>query len=320
MARGVAVGAQTTEHVPAVLTAPNWFNWATRCTITDQINYEVPNVLTYIIWMEKQAIPLTKMVQWTVEFLVDTWQWGWFLKSFDGSPTGSGPWVFAPGKNVGRLLTIVKVNKNLTKYRRCIDGICTELRLGYNVTGLMTGTATGLALIEDPVVTPPTPSYVTLTDKGPIRNFWGVYSIDGAPKGVQSAEFNLTQNVDPYYESPLVAPSGGTVAGVAPIDWEVESMSMRYNITTKLVYDGTEFLDDYLHDQSLLVNSFTAHDPDTPAHGVVITIPEMKTTSDGEDDSQAVVKEQPQGTVLFNPGIVSGATFSLNGDGAFTNS
>lgn len=320
MARGVAVAAQADAGVPAVLAAANWFNWATRCTLTDQINYEVPQVLSYIIWLEKQSIPLTRMVAWTIDFLVDTWQWGWFLKSFDGTPSGAGPYVFTPGKNPGSLLTIVKVNKNLTKYRRAIDGICTEIRIGYNVTGLMSGTATGLAILEEPVSTPPTPTYVAAGDKGVIRNFWGVFTVDGAAKGVQAAEFTLQQRVDPYYESPLVEPVAGAVAGVTPVDWEVESMGMGYSITTKNTYDGTELLTPFLTDQSLLTNSFSAHDPDAPTKGVVVTIPEMKSTSDAEDDSQAAVKETAQGRVLYNAALVSGASISLNGDAGFADS
>jgi hypothetical protein len=318
MARGNAVGAQTTPGTAAVLAAANWLNWCTRCEITDQINSETPNVLAYRIWMASQVIPLTRLVQWTIEGLVDTWQWGWFLKSFDGAPTGAGPYVFSPGKNAGSLLTIAKVNKNRTKYRKVIDGVCTELRVGYNVANLLTFTATGLAILSNELSSPPTPSYVTPGDKSPIRNNWPVVTVNNVATGVESAEFTLRQQIDPYYES-LIA-EGDTGAGVAPVDWEVESMGMEYNITRKERDDGTGGLDYLRSDTTLATNSFSAHDPGAMTKGVVITIPNMKSTQGSEQEGKAVARENFQGAVLYTPGSATGATFSFLGDAGFGSS
>lgn len=318
MARGVAVGAQTTAGVAATLAAANWLNWATRCEINSQITSETPNVLAYRIWMASQVIPLTRLAAWTVEFLVDTWQWGWFLKSYDGAPTGSGPYVFAPGKNAGSLLTIAKVNKSRTKYRQVIDGVCTEVRIGYNATGLMTGTATGLAILSDEAGSPPTPSYGTPGDKSPIRNNWPVITLNNAVRGVESAEFTLRQQVDPYYAS--LAAEGDTGAGLPPSDWEVESMGMDFNITAKEPDDTSGGLYLLEHDTPLLTNSFSAHDPAAMTKGIVITLPALKSTQGSEQEGKAVARETFQGAVLYNAGLVSGGTFSFRGDAGFASS
>src|SRR6478609_2376486 len=226
--RGVAVAAQSTPGTAAALSSPNWLNWVTSCKFTDQIQVDFPKFLHYQIWMEQQGIPLTRVQAWEVQFLWDTWQAGWFLHSFDGSPTGAGPYVFTPGKTAAKLLTIVKVNKNLTTYHQLVDGICTDLTLAYTANGLIKGTAKGVAQLAEPASSPPTPSYGVPGDKSPLQPGWAVVTINNVASRVITATMTLKQTVNPFYASPT-----STVAspvGVAPSDWEVDDMSATLDI------------------------------------------------------------------------------------------
>jgi hypothetical protein len=318
MIRGAGVGSQTTPGTAATIGTNGWMNWCTGITITDQINYESPQVLAYSIWLQRQGIALTRMCQWTVNFLIDTWQWGWFLKSFDGAPdTG----VFTPGLRAGKMLTIAKVNKNLTLWDRAMDAVCSQIQLTYSVSGLMTGQAQGVGVADMDLATPPTPAYPDIDDKSPVRNNWPVAAINGAATGVQDMSITFRQTADPYFESPLVDPTSTTPAGVAPAAWEIEDMGADFSVTRKYVPGSSSGLYALRHNIDLDVNSLHAYDPYTVgAPGWEISMPKLVSNSGSDDDSRALARETFGGFVAYDGTLGSGGEVTFVGGGAYADS
>jgi len=315
--RGVAAAAQTTPGTAATLGTNNWLNWPTMCKFTDAITVEFPKLLHYQIWMEQQGIPLTRLMQWEIQGLADTWQWAWFLASFDGSPTGAGPYVFTPGKNAAKLLTLVKVNANLTTYRQLVDAICSEVVLDWTANGLTKFTAKGVGLLSAPASSPPVPSYPTPADKSPLQPAWGRWVVNGVARNIVKGKLTLKQSVAPFYASGTGSVPT-TPVGVSPTDWEVDDMGATLDIESAYAADAGSDLAAYRGDVTNTTNTLTALDPVTAgSKGIVITVPKMKAATGSEDDTKAISRQTTVQHLLYDATLVSGLSISVNGDAGF---
>lgn len=316
--RGVAAAAQTTPGTAAVLGSDNWLNWATMCKFTDEITVDFPKLLHYQIWMEMQGIPLTRLMQWEIQGLMDTWQWAWFLNSFDGSPSGAGPYVFAPGKNAAKFLTLVKVNANLTTYRRLVDAICSEITMDWTANGLTKFTAKGPAIEVDPVGSAPVPSYNVPGDKSPLQPAWGRWVVNNVARNIVSGKLTLKQTVNPFYASGTGAVPTSPV-GVSPTDWEVDDMGATLDIVSAYTADAGSDLANYRDDVTNATNTLTAQDPVTAGtKGLIVTMPKIKAASGDEDDTKAISRQHTVQHLIYDAATVSGLSISVKGDSGFT--
>lgn len=309
--RAFAVGRQAAVDVEAATL--HWLSFFEDFQHRPNIRKDVPKFKINHRWMERVATTQTRFDEVTVRGRLDSTEIGWLLVSAFGPPVSAtnthtftaGSTQVLPVTGTNSMLLTVAWMEGLTNlWWKMVNAKVNTLNLAYDATGNITFEATLRGVQALPATSPPVPSYTPPPDNSPFNPWQTVLSRGGTALCLVTARFNFTQNIEPFYCSPVVAPTAGMEHGLFPKRFTDGETTGTYDITYEYLADAASSFYNFRHD----VNeawTMEATDPDSAATlgytpGFLLTLPKLAGTSGDLDRSRPNVLQNIRGSILFD--------------------
>ncbi len=309
--RAFGVGRQAAAGTAAATL--HWMDFVEDFQHRPNIRKDVPKFKINHRWMERVATAQTRFDEVTVRGRLDSTEVGWLLVSGFGPPVsatnthtftaGSTQIIPITGTN-SMLLTVAWMEGLSNLWWRMIDAKVNTFNLAVDATGNITFEATLRGLKALPMTSPPTPSYSPPPDNSPFNPWQVVLSKGGVGLCIVTARFNFTNNYEPFYCTPTVAPTAGGEHGLYPKRFTDGETTGTYDITYEYLADAGSSFEAFRKD----INedwTLEATDPDSTATltytpGFLLDMPRLAGTSGELDRSRPNVLQNVRGSILFD--------------------
>lgn len=325
--RAIAIGRQAAQGTPAATL--HWLNFVTDFQHRPNLKKETPKFKINHRWMERKTFSQTRFDEVTIRGQVDSTDIGWLLCSALGPPaTASGVHTFLGGSTQivpitgsnSMLLTVAWMEGLNNLYWRMIDAKVNTMNISIDATGDVTFEATVRGVQALPLTSPPTPSFTPPADNTPFQPWQVVLSDGGTGVCVVSARVGVTNNYDPFYCTPVVAPTAGAEAGLFPKRFTDGEVTGTYDLIYEYTADAGSSFYNFRHDiDEDWVIDMTDPNTGPPTPECQINLPKLAGTSGELDRSKPNVLQSIKGSILYDGTLGSGMSIVLtNGLSAYT--
>lgn len=321
--RALAIGRQTAAGTPAATL--HWLNFLTDFSHKPNLTKETPKFKVNHRWMERKTFSKTRYDEVTIKGFVDSTDIGWLLCSAYGPPTdvshahtflaGATQALPVSGAN-SMLLTVAWMEGLSPLWWQMTDAKVNKISFNITATGDFTFEATLRGLQAVPLTTgTPTPTYSPPPDNTPFEPWQTYITKGGVAACVVSAKWDITNNYDPFYCTPVIAPVSGQDHGLFPSRFTDGEVVGSYEVIYEYTADAGSSFYDYRHDvnEAWIIEST---DPDS-ATGLGYTptfhveLPVLAGTSGELDRSKPNVLQSIKGSILYGATLGSGSEIVL---------
>jgi hypothetical protein len=304
MLRAIGVGVQTVAGTPATVT---WLADVEEFTHKPNITFDVPKFKTNTRWMERKVIAKTRYDEVTIRGRVDAVEFQLLLTSAFGTGVSG---VYKAGGSNNKLLTVDWSEGLSGLMWQMIDARVQSLEVQYdaaNGTIHYTIVLRGVGAAPATVVTP---SYTAFPGDQPFGAWQGVFKRATTALCIHTFRFTVTNNVDPYYCSPLVDPTSSTEAGLYPSRFTEGEVLGTYDIVYEYLADAASSFYDFRHQISEAWH-LKLVDPVTPST-VLWDFPILAGTSGELDRTHPNVLQHISGSILYDDTSATGVVVTFS--------
>lgn len=285
-------------------------NFVEEFTPNDNNAYDEPKFKTNKRWMMTKVIAKTRTGDISIRGRVSTAQeFKDLLASAMGVPTSGVYKAGTASSTVAGNYLGVKFAEGLAQSWTQTDARINTLEMALDAAnGTFTYTA-GLVGPAPVLAGPWTPTYTTPPGDLPF-GAWQVVCKQGATAVcLYSFTLTLNNNLTPIYCTPLVDPTGSTVAGLSPTRYADGEAAGTFRMTySYTVNAGSSYAD--FQSQTTEDWHITATEPVGPA-SMVIDIPIVAFTQGQIDRTQPDVRQTLTGTILYDSTSATGVTITF---------
>lgn len=307
--RAFGVGRQATQGTAAATL--HWMDFVEDFQHRPNLRKDIPKFKINARWMERNAVTQTRFDEVTVRGRLDSTEVGWFLVSAFGPPvTATNTHTFLAGSTQilpvtggnSMLLTVAWMEGLTNLYWRMIDAKVNTFNIAIDANGNITFEATFRGIKALPLASPPTPAYTPPADNSPFNPFQTVLSRGGTALCLVTARFNFTNNYEPFYCTPTIAPVAGAEHGLFPTRFTDGETTGTYDISYEYLADAGSSFEHFRKDvnEAWVVE---ATDPDTVGAFTPtfhMDLPRLAGTSGELDRSRPNVLQNIRGSILWD--------------------
>lgn len=310
-----AFGAGVQSAAGTAASSITWFSFVEEFSHKPNLTFDVPKFKTNQRWMERKAIAKTRYEEVTVKGRVDGTEFPILLESALGTPASG---VYKAGGSNNHLLTLkwsegIYTGSNVQTWTM-IDARVNTLEYTVDAAN---GTVTYNATLRGPATTvanaAPPSSYTHPTSTIPFGAWETVLMRTSTALCVVTARWQINNNYDPFYCTPLAMPAAGALAGLAPSRFTEGEVTGTFDITYEYTGESTPAPKSSFYDfRYQIEEAWHLHSADpNGTTDIVIDIPIVCLTSGELDRSKPNVLQHVSGTILYSDTDLTGLVVTV---------